>query len=80
MNMKNVTTLQREWLVWLLTQPVGRIWLNEHIQADGNIFKLHRVTIDREYDTSTRELLNFILGEFKKDSLIKDMWMHYNGK
>jgi len=78
--MKNVTTLQREWLVWLLTEPVGRMWLNEHIQAESNIFKFHRVTIDREYDTPTQVLLNFILSEFKKDSLIKDMWMHYKGK
>jgi len=28
----------------------------------------------------TRQLLNFVLSEFKKDSLIKDMWMHYKGK
>jgi len=77
--MKNVTTLQREWLVWLLTEPVGRIWLDKQIQAEPNVFKLHRVTIDREYDESTRELLNFILGEFNKNRGIKDIWMNYKG-
>lgn len=78
--MKKITALQREWLIWLLVEPTGRIWLNEHIQAESNIFKLHRVTIDREYDNLTRDLLNFILREFKKNTSIKSIWMQYKDK
>ena len=77
--MKNVTTLQREWIKWLLSSMGGREWLNIHIASPMNLQRLHRVTITKEYGGTEESLLNFIRNRFNEDDFIKGKWMSYKG-
>lgn len=77
--MKNVTTLQREWIKWLLDPTGGREWLDIHIWAPSNLQRLHRVAIIREYGPDEEYLLNFIRTRFNENDFIKGKWMSYKG-
>lgn len=71
--MKNVTTLQREWLLWLLTDQ--RDWFDKHIEvSEAGRLRIQKAYLNMEYDTMTEHLLNYILEEYNKDRVIKEKW------
>jgi hypothetical protein len=71
--MKNVTTLQRDWLGWLLTDQ--RDWFHKHIEAsEAGRFRIQKAYLNMEYDTMTEHLLNYILEQFNKDLVLKEKW------
>jgi len=78
--MKSVTTLQREWIKWLLSSMGGREWLNIHIASPMNLQRLHRVTITKQYGGTEEALLNFLRKKFNEDDDIKGLWMNYKGE
>lgn len=77
--MKNVTTLQREWIKWMLNPDGGREWLDIHISSPMNLQRLHRVTITKEYGPVEESVLNFLRNRFNEDDFIKGKWMSYKG-
>ncbi len=77
--MKNVTTLQREWIKWMLNPDGGREWLDIHIWSPMNLQRLHRVTITKEYGPVEESVLNFLRNRFNEDDFIKGKWMSYKG-
>lgn len=73
--MKDLLDIQKKWVDWLLKTHNGREWLDTHITSPGNIQRLHRVTIHKQYDIANEFLLNYLLGEFQKDGDIKSKWV-----
>ncbi len=71
--MKNVTTIQKEWLAWLLVDQ--RDWFYKHIEvSEAGRFRIQKAYLNMEYDTMTEHLLNYILEQFNKDVVLKEKW------
>ncbi len=71
--MKSVTTIQKEWLGWLIIDQ--RNWFDKHIElSEAGRLRIRKAYLNKEYDTMTEHLLNYILEEFNKDVVLKEKW------
>ena len=76
MKIKKLTPKQKAGLGWIIN--VYWEWLEIHINAPVNHFKLKDSHRTGEYDDVTKELLNFIRNRFNEDSTAVRDWQEYN--
>jgi len=67
--------IQKQWLEWLLGD--GYEWMGKYINAPGNHQRINWTYVNGIYDVATKQLLNFLLGFFKRDIEAQKMWREF---
>lgn len=67
--------IQKQWLEWLLGDGLG--WMSIHINAPDNHQRIIWSYVNGIYDVGTKQLLNYLLAEFNKNSFAKRDWKDF---
>lgn len=66
--------IQYRWVKWLLLNPYPMEWLKRHIEAPENHERLRTAYMSRQYDNSTKTMLNYLLSRFNMNRDMKWRW------